>query len=318
MATEARGGGENYIPIVGAINLLRGGRRVGWEPGITAPPSVDIWSDPRTAQAFGAGPARGTPRGLAPSRDWSISPGQALGIAPPSDADPPVVLPRQTGWGDVLGSIASGAWGAIKGSFDHALELLQLYQLFRSVISGDTPGRLGYPSQYPYPSTGPPSLPMPPTTYPTTGAGSLGGAPRVPRPPSTIYGGNDTMPYTFSDLTSLITTGLQAYQTITGKGTAPLYATQPTNGGGIFNVPYVDIQSPIKLESTVAKEQAAATACQALFAPFRGSGAMVGAMRPQAHVAMNPSTGKIQWFVPARPLGFKMTHVPRRCCRGKR
>lgn len=56
----------------------------------------------------------------------------------------------------------------------------------------------------------------------------------------------------------------------------------------------------------------------AVQAPFRAGG-MVTRSTPQAHAIPNPSSGKLQWFVPARITGWKMTHVRRRRrCAGKR
>jgi hypothetical protein len=79
----------------------------------------------------------------------------------------------------------------------------------------------------------------------------------------------------------------------------------------VFDIPGYDLQWPVRSEATTGKMDT----CAALSSPFRGAVGPTSA-RPQPHVVANPTTGKAQWFVPARITGWKMTHVrrPRRRC----
>lgn len=99
--------------------------------------------------------------------------------------------------------------------------------------------------------------------------------------------------------------------------------TQPTvqqPSTGIFNIPGVDIQSPIVSEATVAQR----TACERLQAPFRAPTTAMSA-RPQMFVVPNPATGKATFFAPVKITGVRaygtgnmVTRRKRCACRGKR
>ena len=76
-------------------------------------------------------------------------------------------------------------------------------------------------------------------------------------------------------------------------------------------------RAPRTLRPNGDPREIAAAACD-LSSAFRRTAC--GNDRPQAHVRCNPSTGRVQWFAPVEPKGFKfkyksLTGSRRRGCR---
>lgn len=151
------------------------------------------------------------------------------------------------------------------------------------------------------------------------------GGTSVPTP-----GGVPSMPLSFtgSDFTGgdllggLLNVGGQLLGGYVASKLPAPYGTpsQPTGIGSIFDIPGVDIQSPIVLESTKSAQAVAAAGMAAVASPFHLSAA--GRAVPQVHLAVNPTSGKIEWFHPVKPTGFRLTHkmfrAKRGCCCRKR
>lgn len=126
------------------------------------------------------------------------------------------------------------------------------------------------------------------------------------------------MPYTFmpteggGGLSGLLDIGLGAANIYRALRPAQVPAPFEPPSTSVFDIPGIDIQWPVRSEAT----SGAMDACGMLMSPWAAGGGGPRSARPKPHVLPNPTTGKDQWFVPARITGWKMTHVrkPRRRC----
>lgn len=239
--------------------------------------------------------------------------------APLKASDPHRVTPTA---GDIIARELSQSADVIGQALNSpmAQRLAELIALLKKLFGGEKATAAAAPrpaSVVPYP-TPPPTLPPvstdPPSiqqTPPPTGSG--GG--------TTFFGGDPmalTLPFVNEGNTNwwepVLDVGLGIAQQFLNTG-----GNGGNGGGGIlnFDIPGVDIINPIVPQGT-ADAMACATAMTQGFHMTPS-----GQARPQPHVRCNPVTGKAQWFHPAKPSGFTMTHKTtrrrHRCgCSGKR
>lgn len=89
-----------------------------------------------------------------------------------------------------------------------------------------------------------------------------------------------------------------------GRDIYRAWESEPSGGNGsIFDIPGVDLQWPV-----VTEQKAEAAACGVgITQAFRTTPA--GNVVPREHIRCNPKTGDTQYFIPARPAGWKVSHV---------
>ena len=105
----------------------------------------------------------------------------------------------------------------------------------------------------------------------------------------------------FGDLVGGITDLVGAAAPIAMPLVARALQPQPQERG-FFDIPGIDLRSPVQTEATTAMQ----ASTSALVTPFHAT--LAGRAVPNVHVRANPVTGKAQWFHPAKPTGWKMTH----------
>lgn len=197
-------------------------------------------------------------------------------------------------------------------------EWLQLYRLLEALIKGKAPVS-PYP-QYPQPGPVYYPAPQPTTVYPRPQP-----VYSTPQPTTGVYSpttqGGPSMAYSFGFMPTGAEYGTGSMlgdlgQLALGVGSIVRSFKEPTYGQpqkGFFDIPGVDIQSPIRLETPAS--------CQALQTPWRMPTTTTSA-RPQMHVLPNPVTGKLTFFAPVRITGVKPYNTgirrKRSCCRTTR
>lgn len=219
-----------------------------------------------------------------------------------------------------VGDIIQEAYGNIDTALNSptAQKLMELIALLRKLFGGEkaaTSQAAPRPaSVVPLPVT-PPQLPPVSTDVPTiqnypppsgTGGGVSGGNGMALTLPFVGEGGGDWWE-------PLIDLGVGIGTQLLGGGNG---GSSVVPGGSYFDIPGVDLQLPVVSESAKAATNCAVALTQGFHMTPSGQA------RPQPHVRCNPVTGKAQWFHPAKPSGFVMTHKTtrrrRHCCSGKR
>jgi len=178
---------------------------------------------------------------------------------------------------------------------------ITLVQQLRALITGKAGGGGGFAYGYP-------------TAYPQAGGPSALGLP--PTPTDIGYGQGST------DMYGFLESGADLLGTIGGiaGGVGQVVSAIQNRGQAsptFFDIPGVDIQSPVVSEATVAQRGA----CEMLMSPF-GAPRTQASARPQLFVVPNPTTGRPTFFAPVKITGVRPYNTGirrrRRCYSGKR